>query len=263
MNYALITGASSGIGLEYARQLAAKGYNLVIVSNQDEANHRVATEIADKYGVVAQPLYADLSQPDSAQQIYDWCHQNDVEVDILINNAGMLLFSTLVHTDPNRINTLINLHCTTPTHLCRLFGNDMKERGRGHILIMSSITAWTPYPTISHYAASKTYLRSFAQSLWYEMRDYGVSVTVVFPSAVDTPLYNLSEKPRRWLLRLGVMITAEKLARKGLRAMFRRCRRCIPGLLPKIEYAICAILPAHALIPILKLPIVKRLLAKL
>ena len=263
MNYALITGASSGIGLEYAHQLAAKGHNLVIVSNRDEENKRVAAEIAGKYGVVALPLYADLSQLDSAQQIYDWCHQNDIEVDILINNAGMLLFSTLVHTDPARINTLINLHCTTPTHLCRLFGNDMKERGRGHILIMSSITAWTPYPTISHYAASKTYLRSFAQSLWYELRDYGVSVTVVFPSAVDTPLYNLDDKPRRWLLRLGVMITAEKLARKGLRAMFRRRRRCIPGLLPKIEYAICAILPAHALIPIIKLPIIQRLLAKL
>ena len=263
MNYALITGASSGIGLEYARQLAAKGYNIIIVSNRDEDNRRVAAEIAEQFGVEALPLYADLSQPDSAQKIYDYCHEQNLEVEILINNAGMLLFSTLVHTDPARINTLINLHCTTPTHLCRLFGEDMKQRGKGHILIMSSITAWTPYPTISHYAASKTYLRSFAQSLWYELRDYGVSVTAVFPSAVDTPLYDLGEKHRRWLLRLGVMITAESLARRGLRAMFRRRRRCIPGFLPKIEYAICAVLPAHALIPILKLPIVKRLLAKL
>ena len=263
MNYALITGASSGIGLEYARQLAEKGHNLVIVSNQDEANRRVAAEMAEKYGVVALPLYADLSQAESAQQIYDWCYENNIEVNILINNAGMLLFSTLEHTDPARINTLINLHCTTPSHLCRLFGADMKKRGSGHILIMSSITAWTPYPTISHYAASKTYLRSFAQSFWYELRDYGVSVTVVFPSAVDTPLYDLGEKPRRWLLHLGVMTTAQNLARKGLRAMFHHRRRCIPGLLPKLEYAICAILPAHALIPILKLPIVKRLLAKL
>ena len=263
MNYALITGASSGIGLEYARQLAAKGYNLVIVSNQDEANRSVASEIAEKFGVEALPLYADLSQVDSAQKVYDWCHGKGIEVDILINNAGMLLFSTLEHTDPARINVLLNLHCTTPTHLCRLFSADMKARGRGHILIMSSIAAWLPFPTISLYAASKTYLRSFAQSLWYEVRDYGVSVTVVFPSAVDTPLYNLGEKPRRWLLRLGVMMTAKTLARKGLRAMFRRRRRCIPGFLPKIEYAICAALPAHALIPIMKLPIVKRLLAKL
>ncbi len=263
MNYALITGASSGIGLEYARQLAEKGHNLIIVSNQNEANQRVAAEIASQYGVEAIPLYADLSQADSAQQIYDWCRENNIEVNILINNAGMLLFSTLEHTNPARINTLINLHCTTPSHLCRLFGADMKRRSNGNILIMSSIAAWLPFPTISLYAASKTYLRSFAQSLWYELRDYGVGVTVVFPSAVDTPLYDLGEKSRRWLLRLGVMTTAQKLAHKGLRAMFRRRRRCIPGFLPKLEYAICAILPAHALIPILKLPIVKRLLAKL
>lgn len=263
MNYALITGASSGIGLEYARQLAAKGYNIIIVSNRDEDNRRVAAEIAEKYGVEALPLFADLSQPDSAQQIYDWCHANNVEVDILINNAGILLFSTLVHTDPARINTLINLHCTTPTHLCRLFGEDMKQRGKGHILIMSSITAWTPYPTISHYGASKVYLRNFAQSLWYELRDFGVSVTAVFPSAVDTPLYNLGEKPRRWLLRFGVMMTAENLARKALRTMFRRQRRCIPGLLTKVTHVACAILPAHALLPLLKFPPVKRLLEKL
>ena len=104
MNYALITGASSGIGLEYARQLAAKGYYLVIVCNQDEANRSVASEIAEKFGVEALPLYADLSQVDSAQKVYDWCHGKGIEVDILINNAGMLLFSTIEHTDPARIN---------------------------------------------------------------------------------------------------------------------------------------------------------------
>ncbi len=263
MDYALITGASSGIGLEYARQLAAKGYNVVIVSNRDEENQRVAAEVAAQYGVEALPLYADLSKADSAQYIHNWCREQNLEIEILINNAGMLLFSTLEHTDPARIDVLLGLHCTTPTHLCRLFGADMKARGKGYILIMSSITAWTPYPTISHYGASKAYLRSFAQSLWYEMRDSGVGVTVVFPSAVDTPLYNLDEKSRRWLLRFGVMMTAESLARKALRAMFRHRRRSIPGFLTKVEYAICATLPAHALIPILKLPIVKRLLAKL
>lgn len=263
MNYALITGASSGIGLEYARQLAAKGYNLVIVSNREEENCRVASELTAQYGIETLPLYADLAQADAAQQLYDWCHERNLEIEILVNNAGMLLFSTLEHTDPARIDVLLNLHCTTPTHLCRLFAADMKARGRGYILIMSSIAAWLPFPTISLYGASKVYLRSFAQSLWYEMREYGVSVTAVFPSAVDTPLYNLGEKPRRWLRRFGAMMSAETLARKALRAMFRHRRRCIPGLLTKVEYAICALLPAHALLPVLKLPVVKRLLAKL
>ena len=260
MNYALITGGSSGIGREYARELAAKGWNLIIVSNRNEDNLRVAEELSRQYGVAVEPLYADLTENDSAEKIYERTKALGAEVEVLINNAGMLLFSTLCKTRAESLERIIALHCTTPTKLCRLFADDMCKRGRGHILIMSSITAWTPYPTISHYAATKAYLHSFAQSLWYEMRDKGVSVTTVYPSAVDTPFYDLDEKMRRWLLRCGVMLSAESVARKGLKAMFRSRRRCIPGLLPKIEAAICWLLPAWALLPILKIPAVKRIL---
>lgn len=263
MDYALITGASSGIGLEYARQLASTGHNVIIVSNCDDDNRRVAAEIATEYSVSALPLYADLSQDGAAESIHDWVTGQGLTVDILINNAGMLLFSTLEHTDPAKLNRIIALHCTTPTQLCRLFGCDMKNRRSGHILIMSSITAWTPYPTISHYGATKAYLRSFGQSLWYELRDYGVSVTTVFPSAVDTPLYSLEAKTRRILTRTGLMMSAPKLARLGLKAMFRRRRRCIPGFATKLEYLICSLLPAHALLPLLHIPPVKRLLSRL
>lgn len=263
MDYALITGASSGIGLEYARQLARGGYNVIIVSNRDEDNRRVAAEIAAEYSVSALPLYADLSQEGAADRIYEWVTAQGLTVDILINNAGMLLFSTLEHTDPSRIDRIIALHCTNPTHLCRLFGSDMKRRRSGRILIMSSITAWTPYPTMSHYGATKVYLRNFGQSLWYEMRDYGVSVTTVFPSAVDTPLYDLDEKVRKRLLGVGLMMSAGELARRGLNAMFRGRRRCIPGFATKLEYLACSLLPARALLPLLHLPPVKRLLSRL
>lgn len=263
MNYALITGASSGIGLEYARQLAAMGHNVIIVSNRDEDNRRVASDIESEFSVTALPLYADLSQPDSAERIHEWVVNRGLTVDILINNAGMLLFSTLERTDLSKIDRMIALHCTTPTHLCRLFGRDMKQRGAGYILIMSSITAWTPYPTMSHYGASKVYLRNFGESLWYEMRDCGVGVTTVFPSAVDTPLYDLDAKVRRRLLAVGLMMSARDLARRGLRAMFRRRRRCFPGLATKVEYLLCVALPAHALLPLLRLPAIKRLLARL
>ena len=260
MKYALITGASSGIGLEYARQLAAEGWNLIVVSNRAEENVRVAEELSRQYGVAVEPLYADLTENDSAEKIYEHTKALGAEVEVLINNAGMLLFSQLVNTPAPQLERIIALHCTTPTKLCRLFADDMCKRGRGHILIMSSITAWTPYPTISHYAATKAYLHSFAQSLWYELRRKGVSVTAVYPSAVDTPFYNLSTKMRRWLLSCGVMLSAESVARKALRAMFSRRRRCLPGFLTKVEAAICWLLPAWALLPILKIPAVKRIL---
>lgn len=263
MNYALITGGSSGIGREYARELAAAGWNLIIVSNRKEDNLRVAEELSSQYGVVVEPLYADLTDADAAEKIYDHVQEMGIEVEVLINNAGMLLFSKLEHTPAEQLERIIALHCTTPTKLCRLFAADMAERGRGHIMIMSSITAWTPYPTISHYAATKSYLKSFAQSLWYELRDRGVSITAVFPSAVDTPLYNLDDKMRRRLLRCGVMLSAESVARKALRAMFSRCRRCLPGLLTKIEAAICYLLPAWVLLPVMKIPAVRRILDRL
>ena len=260
MKYALITGASSGIGLEYARQLAAAGWNLVVVSNRNEENIRVAEELSRQYGVAVEPLYADLTETDAAEKIYARTKEMGADVDVLINNAGMLLFSTLCNTLAEQLERIIALHCTTPSKLCRLFADDMSKRGRGHILIMSSITAWTPYPTISLYGATKAYLHSFAQSLWYELRRKGVSVTAVYPSAVDTPFYDLDDGMRRLLLRCGVMLSAESVARKGLRAMFHSRRRCIPGLLPKIEAALCWLLPAWALLPILKIPAVKRIL---
>lgn len=260
--FAVITGASSGIGREYARQLAAKGYNIVVVSERDEENSRVAESLRAEYGVEALPLCVDLTDDNAAQRVFDFAQNIDGEVEILINNAGMLLFSTLERTPEERLSKIIALHCTTPTKLCRLFATEMTTRGHGHILLMSSVTAWTPYPTISHYAATKAYLKSFGQSLWYEMRSKGVGVTTVFPSAVDTPFYNLEDSTRRILLRLGLMLSAEDVARRALRAMFHRRRKCLPGFWTKLEAALCAILPAWALLPIMKIPAVKRILER-
>ena len=262
-DYALITGATSGIGLEYARQMAARGYNLILVGIEADKNCHVAEELAAQWGIRALPIHADLAREQAAAEVYARVQEMGVEVSVLINNAGMLLFSTLARTALLPMEKIITLHCTTPTLLCRLFAEDMIRRDRGHILLMSSITAWTPYPTISHYAATKAYLKSFAESLWYELRDKGVSVTAVFPSAVDTPFYNLEEGQRRTLRRLGVMLSAEEVARKALRAMFSRRRRSLPGVLTKIEAAICYLLPAWALLPILKIPAVKRILERI
>ena len=261
--FALVTGGSSGIGEQYVRQLAAEGHNVIVVSNRDEDNRRVSEAVAAEFGVEALSLNVDLAQAAAAEQIFAFCEGHAIEVDILINNAGMLIFNQLERTDPVRIDTIIALHCTTPTKLCRLFAPAMRARGEGHIVLMSSVTAWTPYPTISHYAATKAYLRSFGQSLWYELREAGVTVTTVFPSAVDTPFYTLSDGARRWLRRLGVMLSAEEVARKALRAMHRGRRKCLPGLLTKVEAAICAVLPAWVLLPVLRIPAVRRILERI
>lgn len=262
MNYALVTGGCSGIGLEYVRQLAARNYNIIIVSNRDEDNKKVASEIAENYGIKTLPLYADLCDTNSAQEIFDQVKELGITIDILVNNAGMLLFSTLERTKPENIDLIVNLHCTTPTKLCRLFFADMKSRGQGYILIMSSITAWTPYPTISHYAATKSYLSTMGKALWFEAKGSGVGVTLVYPSAVNTPLYNIDDKWHKLALRFGVMSNPDRIAAKGLNAMFKHRRKCIPGVLTKIEVGLIKIIPTFILTALFKLPVVKKLLAK-
>lgn len=262
MSYALITGASSGIGFCYARELAQRGYNIIAVSNQPHELDSTVTELRTKYGVEAHALCVDLTSEDAALEVYRYICDKGLDVEILICNAGMLLFSTLVNTDPQRLQKIISLHCTTTTLLCRYFGEYFKQRGSGRILLMSSSTAWLPYPTISHYSATKSYLKSFGSALWYELHRYGVSVTTVFPGAVDTPLYNLSDKLRRRFVTLGVMMRPESIARRGLRAMFRGRRRVTPGLFTKLVVAICAILPARLLDVFLLLPPIKRLLMR-
>ena len=262
MKYALITGASSGIGRCYAHELAKRGYNIIAVSNREDELHTLREEISTRYGVVVDTLFKDLAIESAAEELYDYCQRCGYEVEILVCNAGMLLFSTLAKTDPKRLHTIINLHCTTTTLLCRYFGEEMKHRRRGRILIMSSSTAWLPYPTISHYSATKAYLKSFAFALWYELHRYGVSVTAVFPGAVDTPFYNLSDRARRLFRALGVMLSAEQVARRGVRAMMRGRRRLVPGLFTKIVVGICAILPARVLDIVLRIGPIKRLLER-
>ena len=263
MKYALVTGGSSGIGLEYVRQLAEMGHNVLIVSNRTEENERVAEEIRRRYSVTAGAIYADLSKEDCAQELYAWCKDHHAEVEILVSNAGILHFGKLVHTDPSAIDRIMAIHCTTPAKLCRLFGAEMAERHSGHILLMSSITAWTPLPTMSLYGATKTFLKNFSQSLWYELRDEGVSVTTVFPSAVDTPFYELDDKIRKRLRKVGLMISAEELAHKALHAMFHRRRTCTPTFWAKLQVFLCKLMPAHAYIPLLKIPALRKILIRL
>lgn len=259
MKYALITGASSGMGLEFALQLAARGYGIIIVSNRSDDNLKASEKVRQQASVDVRVIDADLSLPNAAQDIYDMIHEWDLEVEVLVSNAGMLLFSTLTKTSIQALDKIISLHCTTPVKLIRLFGEDMQERKKGYILITSSSSAWMQYPTISHYGATKAFLKNFSRAIWYEFRRYNVGVTAFFPGAVDTPLYHLDEKWRRLFRNLGMMMSPQRAVSLGLKAMFRRKYRCIPGIFTKISVGLCAAAPAWMFLPILKIPYIKRL----
>jgi hypothetical protein len=229
---ALVTGASSGMGLEYSRQLAASGCRVVMVSNQQQELEQCAEELRSAYSAEIWPVYCDLARNESADELFGICQQKGVDIDILINNAGIFFFKELKDEVCELGDKMLFLHVITSTRLCERFGEGMKARGRGYMLNVSSVTAGMSAPGLTLYAATKSYLRSFSKSLYYEMKPYGVGVTVVCPGAVSTGLYAVLPvlvKILKAASKFGLVYSPEKLVRKALTAMFRRRRCKTPG----------------------------------
>lgn len=241
MKTALVTGASSGMGLEFARQLAQMGYALAVVSNQEKELADAAESIQAEFGVPVRYLCIDLAQHGVAEKVLEWCPAPDV----LINNAGIFFMEYLGPENLGKVRTMMALHMETVTELCILAGAQMKKKGGGHILNMSSMTARIPAPGIAIYSSTKAYLKTFGKSLSYELRPFGVSVTTVCPAAVDTGLYPLGDRLRRNLRRIGLIRTPEWLVRRSLKAMFRGRRTFSPGLTNVLLPPLIALLPAR------------------
>lgn len=242
--FALVTGASSGIGLAISRILAAKGYSLVMVSNQAEPLQILAKEFSEKFGVDCIPFFADLSLPESGEELFHFTQQNNLRIEILVNNAGILLFGELAHLAPGQSERIINLHIFTPVKLCRLYSEIMLQNRMGMILNISSISAVMPYPGISLYGPTKTFIRYFSRAIRHELLPYGVSVTCAMPGATETGLYDPQKINLKLAKQLGVMHDAEFVAYKLVKAMFKRKAIVIPGLINKITVAMVPIVPS-------------------
>ena len=245
MKTALITGGSSGIGLEYSREFASRGYQLALVSNREEELAGAKQSLNKECGVPVHTLCADLAASDGAEKVMAWCDSLGLEVEVLVNNAGMFFMEYLSPANLGKADTMMGLHVCTPTKMCILFGARMKERGRGYILNMSSMTARIPAPGIGVYSASKAYLKSFSKSFSYEMRPFGVKVTTVCPAAIDTGLYPISPALRRTLRSIGIIRSPRWLVRRAVRALFRGRRTISPGITNAIVPALVAILPSR------------------
>ena len=228
----LVTGASSGIGLQYATQLAMDYHSdILLVSNQKQELAQVAEDLAATYGVKTIAHYADLSLPDAAENLYAWCHEQGLEVEVLINNAGVFFFNEFCKTDMRRIELMLQLHVMTVTKMTRLFAEDMCVRRHGFILNMSSMSAWMAMPGIQTYNASKAFIYNFSKSLWYELKPYNVHITVMAPGAVDTALFGLAPNLRKLAVNLTVSIPPEKLVKRALKDLFRGKKADTPGFI--------------------------------
>jgi len=229
-NTALVTGASSGIGFAISGELARRGYSLLMVSNEEAKLPQAARELQTQYGVNADFLYMDLAKMDSAQKLFDYCQANSFKIDILVNNAGIFFFRDITNTKPELIETTINLHIFTPTMLSRLFAEQMiADNRKGYILNMASIASRMMMPGIALYGSTKSFLRCFSRAMRNEVYNKGVTITTISPGAVATNLYNLSSRYLKLGVRLGIIITTERLAKLAVKKMFKRKAEFIPG----------------------------------
>ena len=230
--YALVTGASSGIGLALGRELARRGYPLLIVSNEEKISF-VAGEIQSEFGVKVIPLCMDLARPNSAEKLFEYCEGNSLQFEILVNNAGIFFFRDVNETPISLIEKTINLHVLTPTLLTRLFAgqmiNENSENRQCYILNIASIAAWMMMPGIALYSATKSYLRCFSRAMRNEVYGKNISITTICPGAVATGLYGLKPRYMKLGLRFGIIITPEKLAAKAVKKMFAKKSEYIPG----------------------------------
>ena len=209
--FAIVTGADSGIGYAYSKNIAARGYELLMVSNRVQELQDAAAYVQTLTETPIHYYTLDLAGENAAHVLYDYCKANNWQIDLLINNAGVFFFNEFIRTDLTRINVMLNLHIRCVTQMCRLFGADMCERGSGYILNMSSLSAWMAMPGINVYNATKSYILNFSKSLWYEMRPHGVTVTAICPGAVDTGLYTLAPRLRKLAVSIGVCMPPARL----------------------------------------------------
>lgn len=247
MPYALITGASSGCGYEYARYMASLSYNLLIVSNE-ESIHDKASALRKEYGVQVISLVIDLGKQEAAKELYTYCQEQHLDIEVLINNAGVYHDRDFLD-DSEAFNLLImNLHMITPAMLTYHFGKDMANKGKGYILNMCSITAGIAVQRLATYGSTKAFLQNFTRSLHIELKDKGVIVTNVSPGAINTGLFNIRPWATKMGLILGYIVQPERLVRRAVKAMFKgRAKITVPCVWNRILLFIVALVPTALL----------------
>jgi short-subunit dehydrogenase len=215
---ALITGASFGIGAEFARIFAREGYNLVLVARTADKLRQLASELEKAHGTRSLILAADLTDPGAPAYVLDQTKRADLQVDVLVNNAGFGQYGLFVDNDLEECLRQIQLNVTTLTHLTRLYLPAMLERGSGGVLNVASTAAFQPGPLMAVYFATKAYVLLFSEAIANELQGTGVTVTCLCPGATTTEFHKRANATGMRLLRMGSM-DAHTVAEDGYRAL--------------------------------------------
>jgi uncharacterized protein len=231
---ALITGASSGFGKEFAKLFAADGYDLVITARPGSKIEAVARELRDAYDVEVYDREIDLSKPGSAKDLHAWVTSKKLTVTHLLNNAGIGVYGRFAENPLERENELLELNVVSLSELCHHFIPDMIKNGGGRILNVASIAAFQPGAYYATYFASKAYVLLFSEALALEYAKDNITVTALCPGVSRTNFFARAEMPRTsWILR-SYLMDPEYVAEVGYKAMMRGRVIAIPGIRNKV-----------------------------
>jgi short-subunit dehydrogenase len=214
--WALVTGASAGIGVALATELAAGGTHLVLTARRRERVEALASQLRNAHGIQVEVFPADLAQSDAPGKIHAFIQEKALVIDLLINNAGFGQYGELPQVDRQRLLDMVQVNCTSVVNLTRLFLPGMVERRRGDILILASTAAFQAVPYISTYAATKAFDLLFAEGLAEEMKPYGIQVCALCPGSTESEFHAVAGQEEFTSKHVE---TAQKVAHTGLKAL--------------------------------------------
>jgi hypothetical protein len=248
---ALVTGASSGIGLELARVFAQHGYDLVITARDEARLREVAHDLQTRHRVTVRVLAADLALHNAPQQIFEELQRDGIAVNVLVNNAGFATYGPFSQTDLDTELQLVQVNIAALTHLTKLFLPQMQQRRRGKVLNVASTAAFQPGPLMAVYYASKAYVLSFSQAIGEELRGSGVSVSCLCPGPTASSFQERAAMQKSKLMS-GTMMDARTVALAGYRGLMRNQPVIIPGAHNKGFALLAKLLPGKAVLQIVK-----------
>ena len=230
MKTALVTGASSGIGETFARELAKKGHNLVLVARSQDKLEQLGTELSDKHQIKTEIMAQDLTQTSAGRKLFDAVEAKGIVVDLLINNAGFGDYGAFGDRPLDKQMAMIQLNIAAVVELTGLFLPPMLQRRNGAIVNVSSIAGFQPIPYMSVYAASKAFILNFSEALWAENKDKGVNILVSCPGPTESKFYDRADFPEDATgLNGTTMATAEKVVAETLQALAKKQSTVVAG----------------------------------
>lgn len=242
MSYILITGASVGLGEDFARQFARSKKNLILVARSEDRLKALAQELSERYQIQVQVVAKDLSKVDSATALFEHCQKSGWEVDTLVNNAGFGLFGKLEDQSPAQLQEMMVLNMVTLTLLCRLFLPQMILKKGGGIINVASTAAFQPLPHFACYAATKAYVLNLSEALHMEVAPHGVKVFTLCPGATETKFFerasNGSKSPEKI-----PMQKSDEVVRFAIAKYEKGSRVGVSGALNKIMSASTSFVP--------------------